>query len=462
MRAPQRVVWSEGLLVSPQHFQQQDLYHERLLDERIAALAPYRWGVVVAELDAGALGAGQVRFTKFTGVMPDGLYAAFDAGDPECPPVRTLDAHFGPTQRACDVYLAVPKEREGVPSVSIEEGAAATSATKAARARFRAGARSIHDLTGNAVEISMSFALRNAVVLFGDEARDDFETIKVAEIVRDSRGGLIINEAYIPPSLRIDSSPFLMAGVRRLLGLMVAKQRRLSGDRRQRDGASIAFDAGDITRFLQLSAINGAIPVLTHAATNGETSPVHLYLLLAQIAGQLASFSNDVDPAKLPVFSYTELRNTFEELIAVVTGLLHEIRETYIAVALETAQGVHVGKLEDDRMLRSSQYVLAVTSKDKELNEEQLAQRLPGLCKIASRTLIPQIMRAHSPGVPVQVSRRPPSEIPVRAGVVYFSLDLRNENWRHVLEDRTIAIYLPPPLDPEHVQVDLMAVPSSR
>ena len=32
MTVPHRVVWSEGLLVSPQHLQQADLYHERLLD----------------------------------------------------------------------------------------------------------------------------------------------------------------------------------------------------------------------------------------------------------------------------------------------------------------------------------------------------------------------------------------------------------------------------------------------
>ncbi len=36
----QRVVWSEGSLVSPQHLQQLDLYHESLLDERIAGLTP--------------------------------------------------------------------------------------------------------------------------------------------------------------------------------------------------------------------------------------------------------------------------------------------------------------------------------------------------------------------------------------------------------------------------------------
>ena len=83
----------------------------------------------------------------------------------------------------------------------------------------------------------MAFAHRNAVVLFGDEARDDFDAIKIAEIVRDGTGALLVNEAYIPPALRIDASPFLMGGVRRLLALMVAKQRQLAGDRRQRDGA---------------------------------------------------------------------------------------------------------------------------------------------------------------------------------------------------------------------------------
>ena len=117
MKPPQRVVWSEGMLVSPQHMQQQDLYHERLLDERVAALAPYRWGVVAAEIDPGALGTDQLRVTKFVGVLPDGAFVAFESGDPECPPARPVGAHFDPTKPFCEVFLALPKEREGVPSI---------------------------------------------------------------------------------------------------------------------------------------------------------------------------------------------------------------------------------------------------------------------------------------------------------------------------------------------------------
>ncbi len=461
MKPPQRVVWSEGMLVSPQHLQQQDLYHERLLDERIAALSPYRWGVVAVEIDPGALGSDQLRLTRFIGVLPDGLYLGFEGKDPECPAARPIGEHFPPTQPFCEVYLAIPKEREGVPSVTTEHatGTAADS-TKAARARFRAAARSVADLTGNASDLQMAFAHRNAVVLFGDEAREDYDAIKIAEIVRDGSGALLNNEAYIPPALRIDTSKFLMAGVRRLLGLMVAKQRLLSGDRRQRDGSNIEFSVGDVTRFLQLSAINTAIPVLAYASTNGELSPSQLYLTLIQVVGALATFSEEVEPQKLPVFAHTDLRGTFEELLAKATLLLRTtIRETHVSVPLDLNQSVYFGRLDEDRLLTAMHYVLAVRS---EMPAEQLVQRLPGLCKIASQSQLPQVLRsAATPGVPIQATHRPPAEIPVRAGVTYFQLNLQNDYWRSIQQEKGVSIYLPPPFDPAHVKLELLAVPRS-
>jgi type VI secretion system protein ImpJ len=458
MKPLQRVVWSEGMLVSPQHMQQQDLYHERLLDERIAALSPYRWGVVSVEIDAGGLGADQLRVTKFVGILPDGLYVAFDASDPECPPARPIGAHFPPAQAACEVYLGAAKEREGVPSVATDASAAGSASTKEARARFRASNRSVADLTGNAANMSMSFAQRNVTLLFGNEARDDYDAMKIAEIVRDGSGALLVNEAYIPPALRIDSSPFLMGGVRRLLALMVSKQRQLAGDRNQRDGSNIAFNAGDVTKFLQLSTINTAIPLLAYGASNGEISPMQLYLVLIQTAGALATFSPDVEPWTFPVLSHIDLRGTFEELFARVTALLRTtVVEGYLNVPLEVTQSVYVGKLEDERLLKAGHYLLAVRA---EIPEPQLIQRLPGLCKIASSSQLPNVLRsAATPGVPIQATNRPPPEIPVRAGVVYFSLNLQNDYWRGILQERKVAIYLPPPFDPAHLKLELLAVP---
>lgn len=466
MKAPQRVVWSEGMLVGPQHLQQQDLYHERLLDRRLAALAPYPWGVVTVGLDTGALGADQLRLTKFAGILPDGLFVEFESGDLECPPARPIAPHFPPTARTCEIFLAVPKELEGIPSVADERpggagtgnGAGAPSDTKAARARYRAIARQVSDIGGTATDLQMAFAHRNAVVLFGDEPRDDFDAVKIAEVVRSSTGALLHNEAYIPPVLRIDASEFLMGGVRRLLSLMMAKQRQLAGDRRQRDGTSIEFNTGDVTRFLQLAAINGAIPMLNYGATNGEISPFMLYLLLIQVCGQLATFSPDVDPSKLPMFAHTDLRGTFEELFARATQLLRTtVRETYVQVPLELTQGIHFGKLDDERLLKANHFLLAIRAGD--VPEEQLARRLPPLCKIASRGQLPYILRTATNGVPIEVTHRPPAEIPVRAGVTYFALSLQNEHWRQILEERALGIFFAPPFDAMLKGIELLAVP---
>jgi type VI secretion system protein ImpJ len=457
MKSPQRVVWSEGMLVSPQHLQQSDLYHERLLDERLAAAFPYAWGVAKVAVDPGALGAEQVRLATFVGVLPDGLYLAFEGGDAECPPARPIQGHFPPTQQALDVYLGVAKEREGVPSLG--DGTAVSADPRTVRTRYRTATRQVSDATGMAEDMQMSYAERNVVLLFGDEPRTDFDTIKIAEIVRETSGRLVVNDAYIPPVLQVEASPFIMESVRRTLGLMTAKQRQLADERRQRGPSAVEFNAADITRFLQLHTLNTAVPVLTELGRGGDMSAKSLYLFLVQVAGQLLTFVADEDPSKFPPFVYTDLRSTFEEVFARLTALLQTTaRAGHIPVTLEINQGLHVGKLTDQHVGRCGNYVLAVRS---DMPEDQVTQRLPGFCKIASYNQLPYILRAASPGVPLKVTHRPPPEIPIRPGVVYFMLEVQSDYWKHVLDERTISIYLPAPFDPQRVKLELYGIPRS-
>ena len=65
MKKPARVVWAEGMVMTPQHMQQADVYHDRTLAARLAALVPHPWGVVEIEVDAQALASGQFRLANF-------------------------------------------------------------------------------------------------------------------------------------------------------------------------------------------------------------------------------------------------------------------------------------------------------------------------------------------------------------------------------------------------------------
>jgi len=319
MKTPQRVVWSEGMFMSPQHMQQLDLYHEQLLGQRLGALSPHAWGAVSLEISQSALAAGQLRIDRFVGILPDGLAVAFEHGDPLAPPARPVEAHFPATERTLDVYLAVPRERAR--AANCAEGG--TGSAPAPRTRFVSVERSVVDGVKADSEVPVAFARPNVQVLFGNEQRDDFEAIKIAEVTRDASGALVICDPYIPPCLRISASPFLVAGVRRVLTLAAAQRRDLASKRREPAPGRVEFSASDVGLYLQLHVLSGAIPVLQHMIDSADASAREAYLLLAQLAGQLTSFSPDADPAALPKLNYTDLRSTFEPLLARLVSLLH-------------------------------------------------------------------------------------------------------------------------------------------
>jgi type VI secretion system protein ImpJ len=93
--------------------------------------------------------------------------------------------------------------------------------------------------------------------------------------------------------------------------------------------------------------------------------------------------------------------------------------------------------------------------------EEQIAERLPSRSKIASWNDLQTVVRGAKPGVPLRVTHRPPAQIPVRAGVVYFMLDTTDAYWQQVTRERRVGIYLPPPFDPASANVELLAIPDS-
>ncbi len=57
---PASVLWHEGMLLSPQHFQQADLRQQVQLSYMMLAAAPYCWGVRQFTLDPAALVGGDL------------------------------------------------------------------------------------------------------------------------------------------------------------------------------------------------------------------------------------------------------------------------------------------------------------------------------------------------------------------------------------------------------------------
>ena len=87
MSVHNRVIWSEGLFLQPQHFQQQDRYFERYVETRCQALIPHSWGFTEIELERDFLSIGKFGLRRATGVFPDGTPFRMPDDDPLPAPI---------------------------------------------------------------------------------------------------------------------------------------------------------------------------------------------------------------------------------------------------------------------------------------------------------------------------------------------------------------------------------------
>lgn len=122
-----RVLWSEGLFLRPQHFQQQERFVETYLEERTAALRVYPWGFRELEIERDLLAVGKLAVRRASGVFPDGTPFSIPHNDPPPPP---LD--ISTELRDQVVMLAVPLRRSSV-MLDDEEGGKNTVARYKAR-----------------------------------------------------------------------------------------------------------------------------------------------------------------------------------------------------------------------------------------------------------------------------------------------------------------------------------------
>jgi type VI secretion system protein ImpJ len=428
-------IWTEGLFLSQHHFQAQDLYHELLLRDRIAAIRRFDWGVLELEVDDRLLQAGQFRLRRLDAVWPDGIVVRCGGpSDAAPPPARSFETVFTPERTYLDVHVGVPNESSSAANVAASDDSVALR-------RFSRAARSVADFnTGGAVQ-DIEVAAPNLRVFFGNEQREKMSTLPVAQLMRQAGGRVIVRDNFVPPVLRISAAPFVTNGLQRVLGAMTALQAELSAKRKQRNVASVEFHSTDATQFWLLHTLNGAIPMLSHLLDTQRAHPEEAYLALTALAGQLCTFATDASPTTLPRFNYNELGEVFEALFALTISLLKvAMVPGYAEIALERRpDGSFVGRIPEARLL-NHEFFVAVKSNQP---EAVVRERVPALLKIAAWDQIQDALKGAGYGVRCEVDFQPSSSLPIKPGVCFFRLLRQGSYWEGIAKTRTLCLYIP-------------------
>jgi len=428
MSAHNRVVWSEGLFLQPQHFQQQDRYFERYVETRCEALIPHSWGFKEIELERDLLSIGKFALQRAAGVFPDGTPFRMPDDDPLPPPID-----IGAQVRDQIVYLAIPLRRVG--ELEIERAAAGDGLARHDVAELQT--RDATSTTGETAVLEVA-ALRTRFLLESD-VTPAYACLPLAHIV-ESRGDkqVVLDDAFIPTVLHAGAAARLATLSTELLGLLHQRGDALSG----RVAATGRGAAAEFAEFLMLQAINRYEPLFAHYSESGALHPESLYRLWVSAAGELATFTTNAKrPPKFPGYRHERLRESFEPVVAALRASLSVVLDqSAIAIPLEPKKfGISVAIVTDKNLFSAAVFVLAARA---DVPAEDLRRRFPAQLKIGPVEKIRDLVTLQLPGVPVVALPVAPRQIPYHAGFAYFELDQSSELWNQLQTSGGVAVHV--------------------
>ena len=318
IKVPENLLWHEGMLLAPQHLQQQGIYFDRLTRFRGLARDAYDYGVVDLKIDKSALTSGLFRVDACTIIMPDGLLVQTPTPDNV---TLELDLNqFEDRLRLGSVRIEMVVATEG-PAIE-----------KSAVGRFREySGDNVADMNGTPGLVSVPRLLADVRLQIADGGNSRYTSLPIAEIgLVDENYSLT---SFVPPCLRLLDNCQLFRELKGLARRMREKAVFLSERSKAREEAGLG--AGDWRNELTLAALIGNLPEFEGILDSENTRPFDLYLMLCRISGSYAALGNVVLPPNGRGYTQDNIRGCINPFITFINGCLDQILQEYVQVPFE-------------------------------------------------------------------------------------------------------------------------------
>ena len=433
MNITSKVLWGEGLFLRPQHFQQQDQYHEHRLHQNVKALHPYSWGVSQVQIDHDALANNTLRLLELHVLFQDGELCSAPGND-ELPAMLNLN-NLPQSQQSITFYAALPSFKpfggNFSPDGQLDKGA-----------RFNQVNLDTPDLYTQAAQAEMAYLKKTVRLVSEFEPRDSYVSFPLLRLHRMSTGGFETDPAFVAPSLSINSAPLLFLQLRRLLDALQAKVNALHGHHREPSKNVIELRSGDMSSFWLLHTASAAYASLSHYFHHPALHPERLYQQLLELAGALMTYSKSYALADLPPYQHGDPGPSFARLHMIIRELLDiVISSKYFAIALsEVKPSYHHGVLDSGKIDDKTAFYLAVSAAMPVL---ELVDTVPLRFKVGTPDDVDKFVLSAMPGVRLQHAPQMPAAVPVRPETCYFLLESRSQMYQRMLQAQSISIYVP-------------------
>ncbi|MDB5976129.1 MAG: type secretion protein family [Nevskia sp.] len=422
-----KVIWSEGMFLQQQHFQQHERYIEKLVEARSRPIAPYRWGFSSVALDEAALAIGKFALLSAQGVLPDGT--PFDFPGTHAAP---LPLDIPADARNQQVMLALPLRRVGTREAEYD------GSDEDSLARYRIEEHDVADTAGDGSAPIQVGQIRLRFML-ARERTDAYSCLGVARLIeRRADNQLVLDQRHIAPTLQLRAASELLKYAREVYGLLHQRGEELAIQLGQPGPGGVA----EIADFLLLQTINRYEPEFAHYQQAALHHPEALYIAFLRLAGDLCIFSRENRRAPdYAEYRHDDLEGTFTPLVADLRrSLSMALHRSVVPIELQDKKyGVRVAVINDRELLKSATFVLAVKA---QMMPDTLRARFAGQVKMGPVERIRDLVNLQLPGIPLHPMAVAPRQLPYHAGFTYFELERGGELWGQLERSGGLAMHI--------------------
>jgi type VI secretion system protein ImpJ len=448
------------MFLQPQHFQQQDRYHEARLHRALHLLVPFSWGVKALAINETALRTFTCEVERCELITREGtiLRLQDDAfpGNSRIAP-RSFEAALEPEGHPLGVYLGVRRlQWEENNLCASMPGSAGTAQPR----RFSLQEARTPDLyADDGPEHTMRYLVHDVRLLFDPDLAQaqEYELVQIAEVQRATDGqGAVLSPRYIPPVLSVQASPVLTRLLKAVRDLLTAKGRELADAQRQYGSQFSAMGSCEVVTLAMRQMLNRAIPLVHHYLEIEETHPCVFYALLRQLVGELSTFSETVSVlgGPLPAYRHDQLGACFDAALQVIRALLAGLTKSPECVVPLVFDGEYfAAQLDAPFFDGNKRYYLSINV---DMPSKALLHQLTETGKISAREEMETLQQRSLSGLHLEYLDTPPEELPRRAHCRYFALDHHHPIWQRIVQRHNIAVSCG--LPPQATEIQLLGI----
>ncbi len=408
----EKIVWTEGMFLRPQHLQQHDRYLENQIYTRALHLSRYAWGFTSLAVDEQSLNLGKVVISEASGILPDGTLFEISGH------TKILSLDIPQTVKNKKVMLALPVRTEGSTDTKAPDNTDVI-------ARHVFTNLDVNDSNaGFDNVIACQCAQQDFVLFFEDELDEAYVAMPLLRIVEcKSDNSVVVDMNFFPTFLHVNASTHLSGLLREIAGLLVHRGEQLA----LRVSSASQTGTSEIADFLLLQTINRVEPVFQHLGQAENVHPEIFYIHLFSLVGELSTFvEKEKRPPAIEHYNHADQATSFHTLMDHARYALSMVLEQH-AIELplqERKYGILVSPIHDRSLLTKGSFILAVQA---DMNSDKVRVTVPKQVKVGSVERIRQLVNLHLPGITLRALPVAPRQIPFHSGKVYFQLDFTTE-----------------------------------